>query len=83
MRLAILIIFLILSVSCESQSGKRVQQDSTSVPVKAVVLSSQIQFESYLYRIKIIDKGVVAYCKSEYIYMEGDTIMVKPLTIKY
>lgn len=80
----IIIIVIILSLTgCESKSGRLPAQASAIKPVKAVVLSQAYSAGSNLYRIKLITDGVVAYCRSDYTYYKGDTIMVKPLEIKY
>lgn len=82
----ILILFvIILSLTgCESKSGRLPVQTSVTKPVKAVVVCEQYDSSlSRLYKIKLIEEGVVAYCRSEYEYAEGDTIMVKPLEVKY
>jgi hypothetical protein len=90
---SILFIFVILILSltgCESKSGKKHRAGTVPIstlveykPVKAVVLYEQHHTGSRLYKIKLIDKGVVAYCTTMYSYADGDTIMVKPLEIKY
>lgn len=81
--LLMLIILLVISVACESQSGRRANSALQPLTEKIVIidaLPSSYTDYSIKYKVKRISKGVVtfiSFTKSEGVFEKGDTIYYK------
>lgn len=85
MKAIIIVIILALTMlSCEraSKSAQPVPQTNQKVVVIEYGWRNYSENRQY-YKVKVLSNGTVAYAAVEYLYKQGDTIMVKANQIKY